>query len=70
MIKLIYGSKGTGKTKQLIQAANANARGRYFGELFGNEKPAVCGQALNDRPCAGYLFSAPRTNEFHVFLRI
>ena len=26
MIKLIYGSKGTGKTKQLIQAANANAR--------------------------------------------
>lgn len=26
MIKLIYGSKGTGKTKQLIQAANANAQ--------------------------------------------
>lgn len=26
MIKLIYGAKGTGKTKQLIQAANANAR--------------------------------------------
>lgn len=25
MIKLIYGSKGTGKTKQLIDAANANA---------------------------------------------
>lgn len=26
MIKLIYGPKGTGKTKQLIQAANANAQ--------------------------------------------
>ena len=26
MIKLIYGPKGTGKTKQLIDAANANAQ--------------------------------------------
>ena len=26
MIKLIYGSKGTGKTKQLIDGANANAQ--------------------------------------------
>lgn len=26
MIKLIYGQKGEGKTKQLIQAANANAQ--------------------------------------------
>ena len=25
MIKLIYGPKGAGKTKQLIDAANANA---------------------------------------------
>ena len=27
MIKLIYGPKGAGKTKQLIQSANANAQG-------------------------------------------
>ncbi len=27
MIKLIYGPKGSGKTKQLIQAANSNAQG-------------------------------------------
>ena len=26
MIKIIYGTKGAGKTKQLIQAANANAQ--------------------------------------------
>lgn len=27
MIKIIYGPKGTGKTKQLIEAANSNAQG-------------------------------------------
>lgn len=27
MIKIIYGPKGTGKTKQLIEAANTNAQG-------------------------------------------
>ena len=26
MIKLVYGSKGTGKTKQLIDAANMNVQ--------------------------------------------
>ena len=26
MIKIIYGRKGTGKTKQLIDAANSNAK--------------------------------------------
>ena len=42
MIKIIYGAKGTGKTKQLIAEANKNAKDAKGLSVFITDRNKIC----------------------------
>ena len=66
MIKIIYGAKGTGKTKQLINAANDNVKDAKGLSVFITDNCAVAGEEA----LCGFVKGVAACNSDHEYIYI